>query len=118
MSKDISTITSGSTRPTKPFASPFLGESIGDWFVNNIVPAENGYLASSFLVMDSRTVEDNTCLLDNKLETVRCDFDEGHMQTALLEFGCEGMRDRTRHGHWRSHDERDVYVSYQEAVIR
>jgi hypothetical protein len=103
-SKDVSAITSGATRPAKAFTSPFLGETVeqvSDWFVANIRPIDNGFTAFSFLVMDSQTVEDNTCLLvcnllDSEVETVRCDFDVAQSQINSIEFGCEGMRDGYR----------------------
>jgi len=102
-SKDVSAITSGASRPAKAFTSPFLGETIqqvSDWFVANIRPIEDGYTGFSFLVMDSQTVEDNTCLvvcnlLDN-VETVRCHFDVAQSQIESIEFGGEGMRDGYR----------------------
>jgi hypothetical protein len=63
------------------FRSPFVGESIkqvGDWFVKNIVLSDGYTHASEFLVMDSRTAEDNTCILvcakDDEIESFRCDF--------------------------------------------
>ena len=102
-SKDVSAITSGATRPAKAFTSPFLGETIEqvrDWFVAFIEPISDGYTAFSFLVLDSQTVEDNTCLLVctlfGELETVRCDFDVAQIQIVSLEFGSEGMRDGIR----------------------
>ena len=102
-SKDMSTITCGATRPAKAFTSPFLGETIeqvSDWFVANIRPIDDGYTGFSFLVMDSQTVEDNTCLfvctLFDELQTVRCDFDVAQLQVISLEFGCEGMKDGIR----------------------
>jgi len=102
-SKDISTITSGPTRPARAFTSPFLGETIeqvNDWFIANIRDIDDGYTGFSFLVMDSQTVEDNTCLvvcnLLDEVETVRCDFDVAQDQILSIEFGCEGMRDGYR----------------------
>lgn len=102
-SKDVSAITSGATRPVKAFTSPFLGwtiQQVSDWFIANIRPIEDGYTGFSFLVMDSQTVEDNTCLLVcnlfDKLETVRCDFDVAQSQINSIEFGSEGMRDGYR----------------------
>jgi len=102
-SKDVSAITSGASRPAKAFTSPFLGETIeqvSDWFVANIRPIEDGYTGFSFLVMDSQTVEDNTCLVVCNLldivETVRCDFDVAQTQIESIEFGSEGMRDGYR----------------------
>ena len=99
-SKDMSAITSGATRPTKAFTSPFLGETIqqvGDWFMANISPIEDGFTGISFLVMDSQTVEDNTCLVVcavlDEVETVRCNFDVAQDQIISIEFGSEGMRD-------------------------
>jgi hypothetical protein len=101
-SKDVSTIT-GATRPAKAFTSPFLGETIkqvSDWFVDNIRPIDDGYTGFSFLVMDSQTVEDDTCLfvctLFDELQTVRCDFDVAQDQILSLEFGSEGMKDGIR----------------------
>lgn len=103
-SKDVSAITSGATRPAKAFTSPFLGETVqqvSDWFVANIRPIDDGFTGFSFLVMDSQTVEDNTCLLvcnllDSEVETVRCDFDVAQSQINSIEFGSEGMRDGYR----------------------
>ena len=103
-SKDVSAITSGATRPAKAFTSPFLGETVqqvSDWFVANIRPVDDGFTGFSFLVMDSQTVEDNTCLLvcnllDSEVETVRCDFDVAQHQINSIEFGSEGMRDGYR----------------------
>ena len=103
-SKDVSAITSGATRPTKAFTSPFLGETVqqvSDWFVANIRPIDDGFTGFSFLVMDAQTVEDNTCLLvcnllDFEVETVRCDFDVAQSQINSIEFGSEGMRDGYR----------------------
>jgi hypothetical protein len=103
-SKDVSAITSGATRPAKSFTSPFLGETVqqvSDWFVANIRPIDDGFTGFSFLVMDSQTVEDNTCLLvcnllDSEVETVRCDFDVAQSQINSIEFGSEGMRDGYR----------------------
>jgi hypothetical protein len=101
-SKDVSAITSGATRPAKAFTSPFLDETIEqvrDWFVDNIAPIE-AYTESSFLVMDSQTIEDNTCLLvctlDDELRTLRCDFDVAQLQITTIEFGSEGMEDGIR----------------------
>jgi hypothetical protein len=101
-SKDLSTITSGATRPAKAFRSPFVGESIeqvGDWFVKNIVPS-NGYTRRAFVVMDSQTVEDNTCIVVratvDEVESFRCDFDVAQLQINSLEFGSEGMREGVR----------------------
>jgi len=102
-SKDVSAITSGATRPAKAFTSPFLGETIEqvrDWFVANITPIDDGFTGFSFLVLDSQTVEDNTCLLVctlfDELQTVRCDFDVAQTQIFSIEFGSEGMNDGTR----------------------
>jgi len=103
-SKDVSAITSEATRPAKAFTSPFLGETVhqvSDWFVANIRPIDDGFTGFSFLVMDSQTVEDNTCLLvcnllDSEVETVRCDFDVAQSQINSIEFGSEGMRDGYR----------------------
>ena len=102
-SKDVSAITSGATRPAEAFTSPFLGETIEqvrDWFVANITPIDNGYTGFSFLVLDSQTVEDNTCLfvctLFDELQTVRCDFYVAQTQIKSIEFGSEGMEDGTR----------------------
>ena len=102
-SKDVSAITSGATRPIRAFTSPFLGETIEqvrDWFVANIRPIDDGYTAFSFLVLDSQTVEDNTCLLVctlfDELQTVRCDFDVAQTQILCIEFGNEGMKDGIR----------------------
>jgi hypothetical protein len=102
-SKDMSAITSGATRPAKAFTSPFLGETIqqvGDWFMANISPIDDGFTGLSFLVMDSQTVEDNTCLvvctLLDEVETVRCEFDVAQPQILSIEFGSEGMRDARR----------------------
>jgi hypothetical protein len=102
-SKDISAVTSGATRPAKAFTSPFLGETVqqvNDWFVANIRPIDDGFTGFSFLIMDSQTVEDNTCLLvcnlDDEVETVRCDFDVAQSQINSIEFGSEGMRDGYR----------------------
>ena len=103
-SKDVSAITSGATRPAKAFTSPFLGETVqqvSDWFVANIRPVDDGFTGFSFLVMDSQTVEDNTCLLvcnllHSEVETVRCDFDVAQCQINSIEFGSEGMRDGYR----------------------
>jgi len=101
--KDISAITSGASRPAKAFTSPFLGETVqqvNDWFVANIRPIGNGYTGFSFLLMDSQTVEDNTCLvvcnLLDEVETVRCHFEVAQAQVESIEFGCEGMRDGYR----------------------
>ena len=99
----MSAITSGATRPAKAFTSPFLGETIEqvrDWFVANITPIDDGYTAFSFLIMDSQTVKDNTCLLvctlSDEIQTVRCDFDVAQLQILSIEYGSEGMRDGTR----------------------
>lgn len=102
-SKDVSAITSGATIPAKAFASPFLGETIeqvNEWFIANIRPIDDGFTGFSFLIMDSQTVEDNTCLLvcnlDDEVETVRCGFDVAQTQINSIEFGSEGMRDGYR----------------------
>jgi len=101
-SKDVSAITSGATRPAKALRSPFLGESIEevcDWFINNIAPGDV-FTAHSFLVMDSRTVEDNTCLLvctlGDELKTLRCDFEVAQLQISSIEYGGAGMEDGIR----------------------
>jgi len=101
-SKDLSTITSGATRPAKAFRSPFVGESIeqvGDWFVKNIEPSDE-YTHYSFVVMDSRTAEDNTCIVvwatDDEVESFRCDFNVAQLEINSLEFGSEGVRDGLR----------------------
>ena len=103
-SKDVEAITSGATRPATAFTSPFLGESIeqvSNWFDENIEPISNGFTGISFLVMDSRTVEDNTCLLvcaeeEDKLQTLRCDFKVAQSQITSIEFGNEGMENGIR----------------------
>jgi hypothetical protein len=104
-SKDLSAITSGATRPARAFTSPFLGETVeqvNDWFIANMGDIYDGYTGFSFLVMDSQTVEDNSCLVvcnlseSDEVETVRCDFDMAQDQILLIEFGCEGMRDGHR----------------------
>jgi hypothetical protein len=102
-SKDISAITSGATRPARAFTSPFLGETVeqvNDWFIANVRDIDDGYTGFSFLVMDSQTVEDNSCLvvcnLWDEMETVRCDFDMAQSQILSIEFGYEGMRDGCR----------------------
>lgn len=102
-SKDVSAIASGATRPGEAFKSPFLGESIeevSDWFVNNIAPSVNAFTEYSFLVMDSRTAEDNTCLLvctlDDELKTLRCGFDVAQLQISSIEYGDAGMEDGIR----------------------
>jgi len=101
--KDVSAITSGASRPAKAFTSPFLGETIqqvSDWFIANIRPIDDGYTGFSFLVMDSQTPEDNTCLvvcnLLGEVETVRCDFEVAQAQIESIEFGSEGMRNSIR----------------------
>ena len=105
-SKDISTkatVISGATRPARAFTSPFLGETIeqvNDWFIVNNRVIDNGYTGFSFLVMDSQTAEDNTCLvvcnLSDEVETIRCNFDVAQDQILSIKFGCEGMRDGYR----------------------
>lgn len=101
-SRDLSTITSGATRPTKAFQSPFVGESIqqvGDWFVKNIVPSD-GYTHCSFLVMDSQTAEDNTCIVvyatEDEVESFRCEFSLAQTQINSLEFGSGVVKEGSR----------------------
>jgi hypothetical protein len=67
--------------------------------VKNIVPSD-GYTQRSFVVMDSRTAEDNTCVVvyatKDEVESLRCDFDVAQLQINSLEFGSEGVREGLR----------------------
>ena len=79
----------------------------------NTSPIDDGFTGVSFLVMDSQTAEDNTCLvvctLLDEVETVRCDFDVAQYQIISIEFGSEGMRDARRAPFMDTgHDERAV----------
>lgn len=67
--------------------------------MNNIVP-NDGYTRRAFVVMDSRTAEDNTCIVvcatDDEVESFRCDFNAAQLQVISLEFGSEGMKEGLR----------------------
>ena len=60
----------------------------------------DGYTRRAFVVMDSQTVEDNTCIVVratvDEVESLRCDFNVAQLQINSLEFGSEGMREGLR----------------------
>ncbi|KAF8167271.1 hypothetical protein B0H34DRAFT_9015 [Crassisporium funariophilum] len=100
--KDLSTISSGSSAPIQPFTSPFLGQSVPevrDWFDANITqPCQSGFLLHCFVVLDAQSIEDETCLfvstLDGPLESLRCDFDFAMMNAVAIFMGdaMEGLK--------------------------
>ena len=67
--------------------------------MKKIVPSD-GYTRRAFVVMDSRTAEDNTCIVvcatDDEVESFRCDFNAAQLQVISLEFGSEGMKEGLR----------------------
>lgn len=119
-SKDMDAITSEASRPATAFTSPFLCESIeqvSDWFINNIRFIKT-FSDFSFLIMDSRTVEDNTCLLmctlGQKIQTLRCDFTSDKIPDIH-----NWVRERRVSwcGNRRGHDEGEIWFSSWRSVV-
>ena len=84
--KDISTITAVSSPQIPSSPTAFLGhtlQEIQDWFDENITqPYTEGsmYLPGCFVVLDDRTVEDDTCIFvytddSGEIQSLRCTFD-------------------------------------------
>jgi hypothetical protein len=86
--KDITTITEGSS-PTS-----FLGytlQQVCDWFDANITqPQPEGFMTHCFLVLDDKSIEEETCFVVSNLDSapgeihsLRCTFDLG-LQVAVV----------------------------------
>ena len=82
--KDISTITAVSSPQIPSSPTAFLGhtlQEICDWFDENITqPEPEGYAPCCFLVLDDKTVEDDTCIFvctddSGEIQSLRCTFD-------------------------------------------
>ena len=91
-SKDITTITDGTSPPITSCPTAFCGHSIHEihgWFETNISqPRANGYLHHCYLILDDKSAEDDTCIfvctLDSapgEIKSLRCGF-EIALQTA------------------------------------
>ena len=85
--KDISNITAVSSPQIPSSPTAFLGHTlpeIRDWFDENITQPESEiYMPYCFLVLDDKTVEDDSCIFvctnndsaPGEIQSVRCTFD-------------------------------------------
>ncbi|KAF8957045.1 hypothetical protein BDZ97DRAFT_1924884 [Flammula alnicola] len=84
-SKDITTITKGSSPPITSSPTAFLGhtlQQVRDWFDANITqPCPNGYMPYCFLVLDGESAEDDSCIFVctqdsalGEIHSLRCEF--------------------------------------------
>jgi len=84
--KDIATITKGSSLPIASCPTAFLGLSLKevcDWFDANITqPQLEGFTPHCFLVIDDKSTEDNSCVFvctqdsaPGEIHSLRCSFE-------------------------------------------
>jgi hypothetical protein len=84
--KDITTITKGSSPPVASSPTAFVGLSlkeVRDWFDANITqPRPKGFMPHCFLVIDDESTEEGSCVFvctqdspPEELHSLRCDFD-------------------------------------------
>ncbi|KAF8187776.1 hypothetical protein BJ912DRAFT_418964 [Pholiota molesta] len=84
--KDIATITKGSSHPITSSPTAFLGLSlkeVHDWFNANITqPRPNGFMPYCFLVLDNESIKDATCVFvctrdsaPGEIHSLRCVFE-------------------------------------------
>lgn len=84
--KDIATITKGSSLPIASSPTAFLGLSlkeVRDWFDANITqPHLEGFMPHCFLVIDDESTEDDSCIFvctqdsaPGEIHSLRCDFE-------------------------------------------
>ncbi|KAF8187785.1 hypothetical protein BJ912DRAFT_1143597 [Pholiota molesta] len=92
--KDIATITKGSSPPITSSPTAFLGlslEEVRDWFAANITePCAERFMSHCFLVLDNESIEDESCIFvatqysaPGEIHALRCDFDVAY-QSALI----------------------------------
>ncbi|PPQ69119.1 hypothetical protein CVT26_003567 [Gymnopilus dilepis] len=85
-SKDISTITKGSSPPITSCPTDFFGytlREVCDWFNANIGdPCAQGYMSNCFFVLDDQSAEDDTCVFacpqeapPGGIHSLRCGFE-------------------------------------------
>ena len=85
-SKDISTITKGSSPPITSCPTDFFGytlREVCDWFNANIGdPCAQGYMSNCFIVLDDQSTEAHTCVFvcpqeapPGEIHSIRCGFE-------------------------------------------
>jgi hypothetical protein len=84
--KDIATITHGSSHPMTSSPTAFLGlslEEVHDWFITNISqPCSDKFTSDCFLLLDDESTEDNSCIFvctqdsaPGEIHSLRCVFE-------------------------------------------
>jgi hypothetical protein len=84
--KDIATITEGSSHPMTSSPTAFLGLSlkeVHEWFITNInQPGADKFTPECFLVLDNKSIEDNSCVFvctidsaPEEIHSLRCVFE-------------------------------------------
>jgi len=96
--KDITTITEGSSPPVSSSPTAFLNrtlQEVRDWFGANITqPCPEGFMPYCFLVLDDKSTEDNSCVFvctqdsaPGEIESLRCEFDVALDNAVVCDMG-------------------------------
>ncbi|PPQ67446.1 hypothetical protein CVT26_007240 [Gymnopilus dilepis] len=112
-SKNLSTITEGSSPPVTSCPTAFLGhtlQEIHDWFQTNISqPYASGYSSSCFLVLDEESEEDDTCIFvctqdeaPGEIHSLRCGFELALQNAVVCGIGGDSMEEGVLGSYMRS----------------
>ncbi|KAF8959799.1 hypothetical protein BDZ97DRAFT_1922595 [Flammula alnicola] len=112
-SKDITTITKGSSPPITSSPTAFLGhtlQQVREWFDANITqPCPKGYMPYCFLVLDGESAEDDSCIFvctqdsaPGEIHSLRCEFDVALLNAVACDIQGESIEEGSMGSFMRS----------------
>ncbi|KAF8187791.1 hypothetical protein BJ912DRAFT_419585 [Pholiota molesta] len=102
--KDIATITEGSSHPMTSSPTAFLGHSlkeVHEWFITNInQPGADKFTPECFLVLDKESIEDDCCVFvctidsaPEEIHSLRCVFELAYQNVIACDIQGRSIED-------------------------